>query len=73
MVAERGRVDIASHRRKQPIPDHGVAIQKPDWVGMPYFVTGLWQSLVDLTSQKVTNLAILRTERLVLLNGVGGA
>jgi hypothetical protein len=53
------------------VPDNGVAIQKPHWVGVPYFVFRLWQSLVDLPSQKLTDGPILRTEGLIVIDGVG--
>src|SRR5262249_28228055 len=38
------------------VPDNGVAIQKPHRLGVPYFVLRLWQSLVDLPSQKITDV-----------------
>src|SRR5262249_10266282 len=53
------------------VPDHGVAIQKPHRVRVPYFVFRLRQSLVDLPSQKITDVPILRTEGLIVLKGVG--
>src|SRR6516165_1875798 len=53
------------------VPDHGVAIQKPHRVGVPYFVFRLWQNLIDLPSQQLTDGPILRTEGLVVIDGVG--
>jgi len=53
------------------VPDHGVAIQKPHRVGVPYFVLRLRQRTVNLPSQKITNLPILRSERLIVVNSVG--
>src|SRR5262249_15627044 len=52
------------------VPDNGVAIQKPHRVGVPYFVFRLWQSLVDLPSQKITDVPILRSKGLIVLKGV---
>src|SRR5262249_25064366 len=52
------------------VPDNGVAIQKPHRVGVPYFVFRLWQSLVDLPSQKITDVPILQSKRLIILKGV---
>src|SRR5262249_1353876 len=53
------------------VPDHGVAIQKPHRVRVPYLVFRSRESLVDLPSQKITNLLIARSEGIIVLFGVG--
>src|SRR5262245_57834907 len=53
------------------VTDHRFPLEKPYRVGVPDLVFRLWQSLVDLPSEKIADFTICWLEGLVVLCGVG--